>query len=329
MSLSSRELTPPRIFVLHENIPWVEPLRREFAAIDAPFSEWFLDRGLLDLTSTPPEGIFYNRMSASSHTRGHRYAPEYTAAVLAWLTKHARTIVNGERALQLEISKVAQYESLAKFGVETPATIAVIGREYIPQAAAAIGYPVILKHNRAGKGLGVKLIYSEAGLTEHLASEAFEDSVDGIMLVQRYIKAPEPFITRVEFIGGKLLYAVRVDTTQGFELCPADACQIQQPSEACPAIAPGDKFRILPRFEHPLIPAWQSFLAANDIGVAGIEFINDAQGCAYTYDVNTNTNYNPDAETRDGRRGMQAIALHLKRLLIERYGAASNLASAA
>jgi hypothetical protein len=94
--MSASESTP-RIFVIHENTPWVEPLRREFAAIDAPFSEWFLDRGLVDLTSPPPEGVFYNRMSASSHTRGHRYAPEYTGAVLAWLTRHGRTIVNGER----------------------------------------------------------------------------------------------------------------------------------------------------------------------------------------------------------------------------------------
>jgi len=329
MSLSVNELTQPRIFVLHENTPWVEPLRRELKGIDAPFSEWFLDRGLVDLTSTPPEGIYYNRMSASSHTRGHRYAPEYTAAVLAWLAKHRRTIVNGERALQLEISKVAQYESLTRFGIETPATIAAIGREYIPSAAAALGYPVILKHNRAGKGLGVKLIYSQDALQEHLASEAFEDSIDGIMLVQRYVKAPEPFITRVEFIGGRLIYAVRVDTSQGFELCPADACQIEQPSEACPAVAPGDKFQILPRFEHPLIPAWQSFLAANDIGVAGIEFIEDAQGRAYTYDVNTNTNYNPDAEAKDGRRGMQGVALHLKSLLVEQYGSRKRLSSAA
>jgi hypothetical protein len=329
MSVTANQLMQPRIFVLHENSSWVEPLRREFAAIDAPFSEWFLDRGLVDLTCAPPEGIFYNRMSASSHTRGHRYAPEYTAAVLAWLTKHKRTIVNGERALQLEISKVAQYQSLARFGIETPATIAVIGREHLARAASAIGYPIILKHNRAGKGLGVKLIYSDAALQEHVASEAFEDSIDGIMLVQRYIKAPEPFITRVEFIGGQFLYAVRVDTSQGFELCPADACQIEQPSEVCPAVSSGDKFQIVPSFEHALIPAWQSFLAANDIGIAGIEVIEDTQGRPFTYDVNTNTNYNPDAEAKDGRRGMQAIALHLKHLLIERYGSATGLATAA
>jgi len=329
MSLPANELTQPRIFVLHENSPWVEPLRREFAAIDAPFSEWFLDRGVVDLTSAPPEGVFYNRMSASSHTRGHRYAPEYTGAVLAWLASHGRTIVNGERALQLEISKVAQYQSLARFGIEAPATIAVIGREHIAGAASTIGYPLILKHNRAGKGLGVKLIYSDAALDQHLTREAFEDSVDGIMLVQRYIEAREPFITRVEFVGGELLYAVRVDTSQGFELCPADACQVVAPSAACPAIAPGDKFQILPRFEHPLVPAWRAFLAANDIGVAGIEFIEDAQGRPYTYDVNTNTNYNPDAEAKDGRRGMQAVALHLKRLLVAQSGSPSKLASAA
>ena len=249
--------------------------------------------------------------------------------MLAWLNRHGRTIVNGERALQLEISKVAQYESLARFGIETPATIAAIGREQLPRAASAIRFPIILKHNRAGKGLGVKLIYSAAALNEHLASDAFEDSIDGIMLVQRYIKAPEPFIARVEFIGGQFLYAVRVDTSQGFELCPADACQIEQPSEACPAVAPGEKFQIVPRFEHPLIPAWQSFLTANDMGIAGIEFIDDTQGRPYTYDVNTNTNYNPDAEATDGRRGMQAIALHLKRLLLEQYGSATGLASTA
>lgn len=308
-----------RVYVIHENNEWVVPLRREFEAIGVPFAELFLDRGLLDLGTAPPAGVFYNRMSASSHTRGHRFAPEFTAAVLAWLKRHGRTVVNGERALQLEVSKVAQYEALKAFGITTPETIAVIGRENLPAAAERIGYPVILKHNRAGKGLGVKLLLSEAALKEHIESDVFEESVDGITLVQRYIQAPAPFITRVEFVGGKLLYAVKVDTSQGFELCPADACSIDAVARVCPAVAPGEKFQIIPDFDHPLIPAWQRFLAANDIGVSGIEFIEDASGQAFTYDVNTNTNYNPDAEARDGRRGMAAIAAHLGALLAQKY----------
>ena len=98
----------PRVYVIHENDAWVEPLRKQFDGLGVPFTEWHLDSGVLDLSEEPPEGVFYNRMSASSHTRGHRYAPEFTAAVLAWLTRHGRTVINGERAIQLEVSKVAQ-----------------------------------------------------------------------------------------------------------------------------------------------------------------------------------------------------------------------------
>ena len=323
----------PRVHVIHENNDWVVPLRREFDARGVPFTEWHLDQGVLDLRAAPPQGVFYNRMSASSHTRDHRYAPELTGAVLAWLKRHGRTVVNGERALQLEVSKVAQYEALDKFGVETPETIAVVGRQNIAEAARKLGFPLILKHNRAGKGLGVRLFLSAAALDEHLASGEFVESIDGITLVQRYIKAPQPFITRVEFVGGKFLYAVRVDTSQGFELCPADACNIEAPAlaQVCPAVAPSDKFRILPGFTHPLVTRWQDFLAANDIQIAGVEFIVDDNGRPYTYDVNTNTNYNADAEGKDGRAGtsrsgMGAIASYLGGLLAREQDAAPSLA---
>ena len=321
----------PRVYVIHENDEWVAPLRKNFEARGIPFAEWHLDEGILDLRAAPPPGVFYNRMSASSHTRDHRYAPELTGAVLSWLKGHGAVVVNGERALQLELSKVAQYEALAKFGIETPQTLAVVGKYNIAEAAQRLGYPVILKHNRAGKGLGVRLLLSAAALDEHLASGEFEGSVDGITLVQRYIKAPAPFITRVEFVGGKLLYAVRVDTSQGFELCPADVCQIEAPplADVCPAVAPSDKFQIVRDFDHPLLPKWQAFLAENEIGIAGIEFIVDESGRAFTYDVNTNTNYNPDAEAKDGRdgtsrSGMGAVATYLGGLLARQTGAAAK-----
>ena len=72
-----------QIYVIHENKEWVEPLREGFDERGLPFEEWFLDGGVLDLGTQPPHGVFYNRMSASSHTRGHRYGPEYAGAVLA------------------------------------------------------------------------------------------------------------------------------------------------------------------------------------------------------------------------------------------------------
>jgi hypothetical protein len=307
-----------KVYVIHENSVWVEPLRAAFDELGTPFEEWFLDQGVLDLRSPPPEGVFYNRMSASSHTRDHRYAAEYTGAVLAWLERHRRTVVNDSRALRLEISKVAQYEALGSFGIPTPDTLAVVGREHIVSAAERLGFPLILKHNRGGKGLGVRLFLSRAALEEHLASPEFEEPVDGITLVQRYIQAPEPFITRLEFVGGRFLYAVRVDTSQGFELCPVDACQVDAAvigSAACPAVAPSEKFRIVEGYQNSLILTYERFLAANGIGIAGIEVIVDGEGRSFTYDVNTNTNYNPDAEARAGLFGMRSIARHLDGLL--------------
>jgi hypothetical protein len=315
----------PKIYVIHENSEWVVPLRSAFAELNLPFEEWFLDQGVLDFSTPPPPGVFYNRMSASSHTRGHRYAPEYTSTVLAWLDSHGCRVVNNSRALQLEINKIAQYATLRNFGIRTPRTFAAVGKENLIKAAANFSGAFITKHNRAGKGLGVRLFQSQRALRDYVLGGEFADSVDGITLVQEYIRAPAPFITRVEFIGGEFLYAVQVDTTLGFELCPADACQAGDafcPVGTVPLAPippqPASRFRILPGFDHPILDAYRRFLAHNGIEIAGIEFITDSTGELYTYDVNTNTNYNGAAETRAQNFGMKAIAHFLGRELRER-----------
>ena len=71
-----------RIHVLHENDAWVVPLRAAFENLGAPCEEWFLDTGLLDLTRPPPQGVFYNRMSASSQG-----APRFSKAARSGTTQ--------------------------------------------------------------------------------------------------------------------------------------------------------------------------------------------------------------------------------------------------
>jgi len=321
-----------RIHVIHENDAWVEPLRAAFHEQGLPYEEWFLSEGTLDLSSAPPQGVYYNRMSASSHTRDHRYAAELTGGVLAWLQSHGRRVVNDSRALALEISKVAQYEALRAYGIRTPRTIAAVGKRHVIEAAGKMDGPFITKHNRAGKGLGVKLFQSVDALALHVNGPAFEDSVDGITLIQEYIRATEPFITRVEFVGGEFLYAVRVDTSLGFELCPADVCQVGDAfcpvGEQAAAASSAPRFRIVKDFANPIVDAYRRFIAANGIGIAGIEFIEDAAGEIYTYDVNTNTNYNSAAEAEAGLYGMRAIASYLGREL-RQLGGSPRLSRAA
>ncbi|MEJ0020547.1 MAG: alpha-L-glutamate ligase [Acetobacteraceae bacterium] len=306
-----------RIHILHENSAWLPPLAQAFDQQRLPWTEWFLDAGTFDLAAPPPEGVFYNRMSASSHTRDHRYSAELTAAVLAWLTRWGRRVVNGPSALDLEISKARQYAALETNGIATPRTVLVAGRQNLLAAARRhfAGQPVILKPNRGGKGLGVQLFTSADALAEHVAGPGYEAPVDGLDLLQEYVRAPRPFITRAEFVGGRFLYAVEVDTSDGFELCPADACAVGDAN--CPVgEAPREKFTIVAGIPDALRARLERFLAAAGIEVAGIEFITDSEGRTLVYDVNTNTNYNPDAEARAGltgtvRSGPGAIAAFL------------------
>ena len=300
------------IHVIHENAAWLEPLARALDGERLPWRNWFLDRGVFDLSVPPPDGVFYNRMSASSHTRDHRHAAELTASVLAWLASHGRRIVNGPRALDMEISKARQYAALEAAGITTPRTVLVAGRDLLVAAVRKhfADQPAILKPNRGGKGLGVRLFQTAAALGDYLDSADYEAPVDGIHLLQQYVRAPTPLVTRAEFIGGRFLYAVEVDTSDGFELCPADQCAIGD--AFCPVgEEPRAKFTIIDDIDAGLKQRYEGFLAANGVEVAGIEFIRDAQGRVYTYDVNTNTNYNPEAEARASRSAMTALARFL------------------
>ena len=305
---------PAKIYILHENDTWTEPLVEQLKALSLPFECWFLDQGVLDLSLPPPPGIFYSRMSASSHTRDHRFAAEYTQLVLAWLEANDRIVLNASQALRLEVSKVAQYLALEAHGIRTPYTVAAIGREAIIEAAGHMSGAFITKHNRGGKGLGVRLFQDIADLTVYLDSDDYQTPVDGVTLVQAYILSPDAVITRCEFIGQKFLYALEIDTSDGFELCPAETCQ---PGDAfCPATNEArSRFRVLDEFSSPLVERYVEFMRAHDIHVAGIEFIVDHKGHAYTYDINTNTNYNAPAEAHVGHCAMRNLGQYLGTML--------------
>ncbi|UJW59858.1 alpha-L-glutamate ligase [Bacillus sp. A116_S68] len=309
-----------KIYIIHENDEWTAPLLTALEELNTPYESWHLHEGTIPLDDIPPAGIFYNRMSASSHTRGHRYAPELTSAVLTWLESHGRTVLNDSRALRLEVSKVAQYEALKKHGIRVPKTTAAVGADSLLKAADKFETPFITKHNRAGKGLGVQRFEHVNDFKKAFENHVVEPSIDGIMLLQQYIQAPDSSITRCEFVGGKFLYAVKVDTSEGFELCPADACQIGEqfcPADGANTDVPKAKFDIITDFSSPLIEKYEAFLTDNGITFAGIEQITDTDGQIYTYDVNTNTNYNPQAEEKANIFGMKEIAAYLNTALLD------------
>ena len=305
-----------KIYVLHENSEWVEPLRRAFVELKLPYEEWFINTGKVSLSEVPPEGVFYNRMSASSHTRDHRYAVEFTEPIISWLEANGRRVINDRRALQLETRKFEQYLKLNSFDIKTPATVAATGKDEVLSAIKQLGKaPFMLKPNRGGKGAGVQLFNSLESVESTMDGQLESLSLDGITLVQEYIKPVDSCIVRVEFIGGKFYYAVKVDASGGFELCPADACEVGDdfcPTDSDEAPAP-TKFEILSDYQNPDIPKYEAFLKANGFEVAAIEYVENEAGERIVYDVNMNTNYNSQAEANNGNqvRGMFRIAQFL------------------
>ena len=293
------------IFMIHENPEWLPPFAAAFADRNACFTDWNMADHDLDLGQTPPEGVFYNRMSASSFTRGHDRVPELTSITLAWLERHGRRVINGSRALQLEVNKAAQYAALEAAGITVPRTLVGLGFPSITRLLDRFGDgPVILKPNRGGKGSGVVGFETATAAAAAIKAGGIEPSIDGVTLVQSYIQSPRGIVTRAEFIGGKFHYAVEIDSTKGFELCPSEVCQM--PGKEAPP-----QFTIIDSIDPELQRGFETFLEANDIDIAGIEFVTDVNGNSYTYDVNTNTNYNPGAEKIAARNAPAAVAQFL------------------
>lgn len=318
----------PAVYVLHDNADWMPPLREAFDELGVPLVEWILEDGSIDLAAEPPQGVFWSRLSASSHTRERAHAKDYARAVLRWLEAHGRRTVNGSSVVEIEVSKVVQYALLRAAGFTVPQTVAVFGTADLKSRARELPVPFITKHNQGGKGLGVRRFDSYDAFDRYVDSAEFEQASDGITLLQEFVESADQSITRAEFVGGAFVYAVRVDTSAGsFELCPADACQVdfsaqavcavpgaESPEDAQAAVDAGAAaFR--ERFDidasDPLIRRLEAFLAAHRIEVAGVEFIEKADGTRVVYDVNTNTNYNSDVEALTSRSARLALARFL------------------
>jgi len=312
------------IHILYENDIWLPPLLGALRERSVPVQLHFVDGGSFDLGGTPPQGVWINRMSPSSHTRGHQAGVQYAAELLGWLEAHGRRVINGSKAFSLELSKVKQDIALRAFDILAPRTVVVVGRERLKAAARKMELPFITKHNQGGKGLGVKLFRDLATFDAYVEGADFVEDPGGVTLLQQYIEPREPHITRVELVQDKFVMAIHSSTESGFELCPAVECA--DDTAFCPVGGSG-KFRSATDLdrEDPLVHRYVELMAALRIDVAGIEFVTDRDGRRYTYDINGTTNYNADVESELGVSGMAYIAELAERLLaLDQYSRAAK-----
>ena len=309
-----------KAYIIHENEEWLIPLRKALEKFDVQYEEWLLDDMTINIDQSPPNGIFFSRMSASNYTRNHLHSNQSSNIILTWLENHNRRVINGTNVLKIEFSKVLQQLLLKQSGFKTPKTIVAVGINKIKEAASNLNvYPMIIKPNQGGKGFGVKLINTINELDEMLEDNLINSSKDDTWLLQEKISTNEEFITRMEFIGGNFIYSLKVFSKNSFELCPADACEVDL-DQFCPVDEINDINNSQPSFfidddpDKNLAKQITIFLKKHQIEVAGVEFIRNKDGIPIFYDINTNTNYNLNAEKQSkvNKNGMEEIALFLK-----------------
>jgi glutathione synthase/RimK-type ligase-like ATP-grasp enzyme len=245
--------------------------------------------------------LFFNRMSASAYLRGNSQGIFFTHAYLAHLEAVGVRVLNGSRAFALEASKARQLQLLRSLGMSFPKTRVVNSTGEILSAARQIGFPLLVKPNIGGRGAGIVRFDSIEQLTAAVEEYTLQLGIDQIALVQELIPARNGHVTRVETLGGKFLYAIDILVTgEGFNLCPAELCQIESvveflenPGASTSEAGPKVESCTPPR---TLVDAVEKIVAAAGIDVGGVEYmIDDRDGRAVFYDINALSNFVADA----------------------------------
>ncbi|HEX6369459.1 MAG TPA: hypothetical protein VF006_11045 [Longimicrobium sp.] len=289
------------IGIFYEHPEWFKPLFAELDRRGTGYVKLHADEHVFDPAEQPAYSLVFNRMSPSAYLRGRGNAIFYTQAFLTHLERRGVRVVNGTEAFGNEISKAAQLSLIESLGLPYPRARVIHRAEQAPAAAEGLRWPVAVKPNIGGSGAGVRRFDTPQALAEAAASD-LDLGIDGTALVQEFIPQEESRITRVEVLGGRYLYGIRIYTPgTSFDLCPADVCQrvdgAELDAQVCAVDAPKRGLRVEgyepPR---PVIEAVERIMAASGIEVGGIEYMIDSRdGQLYYYDVNALSNFVADA----------------------------------
>jgi glutathione synthase/RimK-type ligase-like ATP-grasp enzyme len=166
----------------------------------------------------------------------------------------------------------------------------------IALAQWAGGWPALLKPEQGGSGARMFLLHSPDELRKLLQDQPSLWLPDNLLLLQEYFPVDAAQgIVRMEFLRGKLLYAMRVVSNGAFNLCPSETCNPEGSEESqcmIPAQAPAKPVEFFPYKEVPAIAVerGERIMVAGGLDVGGIEYLEAADGRQIFYDINANSN---------------------------------------
>ena len=286
--------------VLFEHPEWQKPLFQALERRGLHFVAIDLKSAAFSDADPPAAPLYFNQASPSAYARGNTRAVPFALAYMRALHLRRVRVLNGAAAFALELSKTAQIALLRSLDVPAPRTWTFNDLDALRRRAGELSFPVLLKPEQGGSGARIMLVESFAHLEALLAQRPEHWLPDNLLLLQEYFPSdPTKGIVRMEFLGGELLYAMRVVSHGRFNLCPAPVCN-PETTEAG-ACETSSEQRAAPPVEfypYPNVPAqavaWgKRIMAAGQLDVGGIEYLEAADGRLIFYDINANSNLRP------------------------------------
>ena len=138
-------------------------------------------------------------------------------------------------------------------------------------------------------------------------------------LLQEYLPHdPDQGIVRLEFLGGDLLYAMRVKTHGRFNLCPSPVCNPDEGEGLCEtpahpetAAAPVE-FYPFPEVPRQAVDTAARIVRAARLDVGGIEYLETPDGRRVFYDINANSNLRPSVAAAWGFDPFERVVDYLE-----------------
>jgi glutathione synthase/RimK-type ligase-like ATP-grasp enzyme len=290
----------PDLIVIHEHPEWQKPL---FAALErrgVRFEPFNVTHAAFTNSEPPRARLYFNQASPSAYIRGNTRAVPLALAYMRTLERLGARVLNGADVFALELSKSVQAALLHTLGIDTPRSITFNEPSALRAYEGQIAWPAVLKPDQGGSGARIQVVESIGEVEEIFRRDPANWLPDNLFLLQEYLPHDaEQGIVRLEFLGGELLYAMRVKTHGRFNLCPSPVCNPDDGEGMCEIPQPeAEPAAPVEFFAYPDVPAEavataKRIVQAARLDVGGIEYLETPDGRRVFYDVNANSNLRP------------------------------------
>ena len=300
-------ISRPDLIVLHEHPEWQKPL---FAALErrcVAFEPFNVTRAAFSNLDAPRAELYFNQASPSAYIRGNTRAVPLALAFMRSLELRGARVLNGADVFALELSKSAQATLLRTLDIDCPHSITFNDVGALRAYADRVRWPALLKPDQGGSGARIEVVESIEHVEAIFKSDPAIWLPDNLFLLQEYLPHdPDQGIVRLEFLGGELLYAMRVKTHGRFNLCPSPVCNPDEGDGVCEVpphaavAAPPVEFLPFPDVPADAVATAQRIVRAARLDVGGIEYLETDDGRRVFYDLNANSNLRPSVAAAFG-----------------------------